>query len=89
MGGEQAAKTLLAIQLKGRGETVWEEEKNELLAKIQERYDEAADPRYAAARLWVDAIIDPMETRQIVARSLACTAQNPQIDEFKTGVLQT
>jgi acetyl-CoA carboxylase carboxyltransferase component len=89
MGGEQASKTLLAIQLKGRGEDVWEEEKNELLARIQERYAKATDPRYAAARLWVDAIIDPKDTRQVLARSLACAAQNPRIGEFKTGVLQT
>jgi len=89
MGGEQASKTLLAIQLKGRGEDVWEEEKNELLSRIQERYAKATDPRYAAARLWVDAIIDPKDTRQVLARSLACAAQNPRIGEFKTGVLQT
>jgi acetyl-CoA carboxylase carboxyltransferase component len=89
MGGEQASKTLLAIQLKGRGEDVWEEEKTELLTRIQNRYAEATDPRYAASRLWVDAIIDPKDTRQILARSLACAAQNPRLDEFKTGVLQT
>jgi acetyl-CoA carboxylase carboxyltransferase component len=89
MGGEQASKTLLAIQLKGREGAVWEEEKSELLTRIQQRYAEATDPRYAAARLWVDSIIDPLETRDVVARSLACAAQNPQIPEFKTGVLQT
>ena len=90
MGGEQASKTLLAIQLKGRGEDVWEEEKTELLARIQtplpRRRPILAMPH---ARLWVDAIIDPKETRQILARSLTCAAQNPQIDDFKTGVLQT
>ena len=47
------------------------------------------DPRYAAARLWVDALIDPAATRQVIGRSLACAATNPQIPEFKTGVLQT
>jgi acetyl-CoA carboxylase carboxyltransferase component len=47
------------------------------------------DPRYAAARLWVDAIIDPAETRAVIGRSLACAAMNPEIPEFKTGVLQT
>ena len=89
MGGEQASKTLLAIQLKGRGGEVWEEEKNELLSKIQERYRAAMDPRYAAARLWVDGIIDPVDTREVIARSIACAAQQPEIPEFKTGVLQT
>jgi acetyl-CoA carboxylase carboxyltransferase component len=89
MGGEQASKTLLSIQLKNRGDGVSEEEKEELLAEIQSRYDQAMDPRYAGARLWVDAIIDPLETREVVARSLACAAQNPHLAEFKTGVLQT
>jgi acetyl-CoA carboxylase carboxyltransferase component len=89
MGGEQASKTLLAIQLKNRGEEVGEEEKRERLADIQRRYDEAMDPRYAAARLWVDAIIDPAETRRVLSRSLAAAACNPRLPEFRTGVLQT
>ena len=89
MGGEQASKTLLAIQLKNRGEDVSEEEKNQLLAKIQKRYNDAMDPRYAAARLWVDAIIDPVETRRILGRTLRWVAQNPEVAEFKKGVLQT
>ena len=89
MGGEQASKTLLAIQLKNRGDEVTEEERRELLARIQKRYDDAIDPRYAAARLWVDAIIDPAETRQVIARSLSCAACNPEMPEFRTGVLQT
>jgi acetyl-CoA carboxylase carboxyltransferase component len=89
MGGEQASQTLLAIQLKKRGKGVSEVEKQELLGRIQRRYDEAVDPRYAAARLWVDGIIDPAQTREVLARSLACAANNPEIGEFKTGVLQT
>lgn len=87
MGGEQASKTLLSIQLKNR--EVPEEEKEKLLAKIQARYAAAMNPRYAAARLWVDAIIDPAETREVVARSLECAAMNPEVPEFRTGVLQT
>jgi 3-methylcrotonyl-CoA carboxylase beta subunit len=47
------------------------------------------DPRYAAARLWVDALLDPAETRDVLTRSLAAVANNPEIREFKTGVLQT
>jgi acetyl-CoA carboxylase carboxyltransferase component len=89
MGGEQAAKTLLAIQLKNRGADVSEEEKRELLREIQARYERATDPRYAAARLWVDAVVDPAETREVLSRSLSAAACNPTIPEFKTGVLQT
>ncbi len=89
MGGEQASKTLLSIQLKNRGEEVSEEEKQARLAEIQARYAAAMNPRYAAARLWVDALIDPAETREVLARSLACAAMNPRVAEFKTGVLQT
>jgi acetyl-CoA carboxylase carboxyltransferase component len=89
MGGEQASRTLLDIQLKNRGEGVSEEEKRERLAEIQARYEATADPRYAAARLWLDGLIDPARTRQVLARSLACAAMNPDLPEFKTGVLQT
>jgi len=89
MGGEQASKTLLSIQLKNRGAEVSEEEKRARLADIQKRYADAMNPRYAAARLWVDAIIDPRRTREILARSLEACANNPDIPEFKTGVLQT
>ncbi|HEV8581769.1 MAG TPA: carboxyl transferase domain-containing protein [Thermoanaerobaculia bacterium] len=89
MGGDQASQTLLSIQLKNRGADVSEEEKKARLSEIKARYAAAMDPRYAAARLWVDAIIDPAETRQVIGRSLACAAMNPHIAEFKTGVLQT
>jgi acetyl-CoA carboxylase carboxyltransferase component len=89
MGGEQASRTLLSIQLKNRGADVSEEEKKERLREIQARYAAAMNPRYAAARLWVDGIIDPAQTREVIARSLACAAMNPQIPEFRTGVLQT
>ncbi|MEM6454503.1 MAG: carboxyl transferase domain-containing protein [Acidobacteriota bacterium] len=89
MGGAQASKTLLGIQLKNRGDDVTAEEREALLAKIQARYDRTADPRFAAARLWVDDIIDPRDTRRIVSRSLAATAWNPELPPFRTGVLQT
>jgi 3-methylcrotonyl-CoA carboxylase beta subunit len=89
MGGEQASKTLLGIQLKNRGDEVSEEEKKALLADIQARYARAMNPRYAAARLWVDAIIDPADTRSVVARSLEACGNNPDVAEFRTGVLQT
>jgi acetyl-CoA carboxylase carboxyltransferase component len=89
MGGDQASRTLLSIQLKNRGEGVTEEEKTRRLEEIKARYAAAMDPRYAAARLWVDALVDPAETRQVIGRSLACAAMNPDVPEFKTGVLQT
>jgi 3-methylcrotonyl-CoA carboxylase beta subunit len=89
MGGEQASKTLLGIQLKNRGAEVSEEEKQALLADIRARYAATEDPRYAAARLWVDALIDPRATRTVVARCLQACASNPEVPEFRTGVLQT
>jgi len=89
MGPQQAANTLLSIQLKNRGEEVGEAERAELLERITRRYEDAMDPRYAAARLWVDALIDPADTREVVARSLACAAANPELPPFRTGVLQT
>ncbi len=87
MGADQASKTLLSIRLRNR--EVSDEEKNELLSRIRARYEAAMDPRYAAARLWVDAIIDPAETRSVVAQSLECAARNPDRPDFRTGVLQT
>jgi acetyl-CoA carboxylase carboxyltransferase component len=89
MGGDQASKTLLSIQLKNRGAEVSEEEKTQRLEEIKARYAAAMNPRYAAARLWVDAILDPAHTREVLARSFAAAAMNPHIAEFKTGVLQT
>ncbi len=87
MGGDQASKTLLSIQIKNR--EVPEEERQQILKDIQARYAASMNPRYAAARLWVDAIIDPAETREVLARSLASAAMNPEVPEWKTGVLQT
>jgi len=88
MGGEQASKTLLSIQLRNRDD-VSEEEKKKRLADIQARYEATEDPRYAAARLWLDGLIDPAETRTVLARSIAAAAMNPEIPELRTGVLQT
>jgi len=89
MGGDQASQTLLSIQLLNQGAEVGEEEKNRLLDEIRRRYDEVLDPRYGASRLWVDAIIDPAQTRSILARSLECVAHQTEIPPFRTGVLQT
>jgi acetyl-CoA carboxylase carboxyltransferase component len=89
MGGQQASETLLAIQLKNRGEEVSEQERAARLAEIQDRYAAAMDPRYAASRLWLDEIIDPRRTREIVARSLSAAAHRAEMAPFKVGVLQT
>ncbi|MCK5379115.1 MAG: acyl-CoA carboxylase subunit beta [Acidobacteria bacterium] len=89
MGGDQASKTLLAIQLKNRGDEIPEEERAALLDEIKARYWAAAQPRYAAARQWFDEIIDPRETRAIISRSIGAAAHQGRIEEFKVGVLQT
>ncbi len=89
MGGAQASKTILSIKLGKAGADMPEEEQQALLERIEARYEEASDPRFAAAHLWVDAIIDPQDTREVLSRSLASAARNPQMEEFKTGVLQT
>ena len=91
MGGEQAAKTLLQIQvasLKAKGKAILPKEEEETLRGITQRYQQQTTPYYAAARLWVDAIIDPAETRMVIAEGIAAANHNKHIDEFKTGVLQ-
>ena len=91
MGGEQAAKTMLQIQvagLKAKGKEVTPEEESEILDRISANYTRQTKPEYAAARLWVDAIIDPADTRKIISESLSAANHNPEIPEFKTGVFQ-
>ncbi len=91
MGGAQAAKTLLQIQVatkKARGEEVSPGEQAELLAKIQARYDSQTTPYYAAARLWVDAIIDPRQTRTWISEGIEAANHAP-IEPFNPGVIQT
>lgn len=91
MGGEQAAKTLLQIQvsaMKAKGSEVTPAEEQKLLNDIKGRYEKQTTPYYAAARLWVDAIIDPAQTRQIISESLAAANHNPEIPPFNTGVIQ-
>jgi len=91
MGGAQASKTLLTIklaQLQKSGETISEEIQQEMLKEIQDRYSEQTNPLYAAARLWVDGIIDPRETRAIISRGLAMASHNHEIPKFNPGVLQ-
>ncbi len=91
MGGEQAAKTLLQIQvasMKAKGKDIAPEEEQKLLSQIIERYEKQTTPYYAAARLWVDDIIDPGDTRKIISECLSAANNNIDIEEFKTGVIQ-
>jgi len=92
MSGEAAANTLAEIKLKQlerEGKKVDEKQKKELIESVRATYEHQTDPRYAAARLWVDAIIDPAHTRDVLITALEAASLNPEIREFKTGVLQT
>jgi len=92
MSGDSAAGTLVEIkikQLEREGKKLSEKEKKELHESIRSTYEHQTDPRYAAARLWVDAIIDPTQTRETLIWALEAAALNPEVREFKTGVLQT
>ncbi|MGA9508527.1 MAG: acyl-CoA carboxylase subunit beta [Candidatus Sulfotelmatobacter sp.] len=92
MSGDAAAGTLVEIkvkQLERSGKKLSEEERKELFDSTKKTYDEQTDPRYGAARLWIDKIIDPMETRQAITQALEAAALNPEVPEFKVGVLQT
>ena len=92
MSGESAAGTLVEIklrQLERQGKKLSEKEEKELYDSIRATYDQQMDPRYAAARLWVDAILDPSRTREALLWSLEAASLNPTLPEFKTGVLQT
>ena len=92
MSGDSAAGTLVEIkvrQLERGGKVLSEEEKIELYESVKQSYDQQTDPRYGAARLWIDRIIDPMETRDAIVTALEACALNPDVPEFRVGVLQT
>jgi acetyl-CoA carboxylase carboxyltransferase component len=92
MSGDAAAGTLVEIkirQLERGGKKLSEEEKKELFDSVKRTYDEQTDPRYGAARLWIDKIIDPSETREAITQALEAASLNPDVAEFKVGVLQT
>jgi acetyl-CoA carboxylase carboxyltransferase component len=92
MGGSQAAKTLLQIQLsklERQGKSLSEVEKTRLLSSIEARYEDQTEPYYAAARLWVDEIIDPAETRSWLSRGIEMADHNPHVPTFNPGVIQT
>ena len=91
MGGDAAAKVLLQIEvasLKSKGEVITPEAENKLLSEIKGRYEKQTSPYYAAARLWVDAIIDPIDTRKVISEGIAAANHNPEIGDLKTGVFQ-
>jgi acetyl-CoA carboxylase carboxyltransferase component len=92
MGGEQAAKVLLQIEIasmKSRGEKISEEQKTELLDKIQSRYDRQTSPYYAASRLWLDAIIDPVDTRTWLSMGIEAANNKKASHPYNVGVIQT
>jgi 3-methylcrotonyl-CoA carboxylase beta subunit len=92
MGGSQAAKTLLQIQvasLKAKGETITPEKEAELLKETTDRYNSQTTPFYAASRLWVDGIIDPLETRKVISMGIEAANQSPITRKFNVGVIQT
>jgi acetyl-CoA carboxylase carboxyltransferase component len=91
MGGEQSAKTLLQIQvasMKAKGKEVTAEEEKALLHKIKTSYEKQTTAFYAAARLWVDDIIDPLDTRKVISEGITAANHNPDMPHFKTGVFQ-
>jgi acetyl-CoA carboxylase carboxyltransferase component len=96
MSGASAAGTLLEIRIRALerdpdrgGRKLSDAEKQEIRASIQASYDAQTDCRYAAARLWVDAILDPAKTREAILLALEAAAHNPVIERFHPGVLQT
>jgi len=92
MSGDAAASTLVEVkikQLEREGKKLSDADKKELYGSTRATYEQQTDPRYAAARLWVDAIIDPAQTRDALIWALEAAALNPDVKEFKTGVLQT
>ncbi|HXZ12870.1 MAG TPA: acyl-CoA carboxylase subunit beta [Candidatus Sulfotelmatobacter sp.] len=92
MSGDSAAGTLVEIkikQLEREGKKLSEKEKKELHESVRATYEHQTDPRYAAARLWVDTIIDPAHTREALIAALEAAGLNPEVRALKTGVLQT
>ncbi len=92
MSGASASKTMLQIKIasmKAKGEEISEEKKQKLLNKITSDYDKQTTPYYAASRLWIDAVIDPLETRKIISIGIEAASHKPITKEYKTGVIRT
>lgn len=91
MSGNSAARTLLQIRvstLKAQGKTISKEEEDQLLKEITDRYNDQLSPFYAAARLWVDGVIDPLETRKVISMGIEAANHAP-VEKFNVGVIQT
>ncbi|MCU0367584.1 MAG: acyl-CoA carboxylase subunit beta [Cyclobacteriaceae bacterium] len=91
MSGNSAAKTILQIRvsaMKAQGKTISPEEESQILKEITDRYNEQLSPYYAAARLWVDGVIDPLETRNVISMGISA-ANHAAIERFNVGVIQT
>ena len=91
MGGEQAAKVLLQIEktsLKSKGKKIAKKDEEELLKTITEKYDKQTSPYYAASRLWIDAIIDPRETRKIISMGIEAANHSPITTKYNPGIIQ-
>ena len=92
MSGASAANTLAEVrakQMERGGKVLSDAEKKALYDEIKSSYDAQADPRYGAARLWIDAIIDPVKTREVLMTALEAASLNPEVARFNPGVLQT
>ncbi len=92
MGGDQASKTLLGIRLQAmekKGEKLSEEEKAKQLKEIKDRYDSETNPFFAAARLWIDGIIDPANSRDFISRGIEIANCQGELPRFNPGVIQT
>jgi len=92
MGGKQASETLLSIKVQAMekgGEHISQEKQEKLLKETQDRYEAELEPLFAAARLWIDGIIDPVETRERISRGIEMATHNAEIPRFNPGVIQT
>lgn len=92
MSGSSAAKTLLQIQvssMKKKGLEISEEDQEKMLAEITDKYNSQISPYYAASRLWVDGIIDPVDTRDIISKGIEVASHNPNMPPYNVGVIQT
>lgn len=92
MSGNAAAQTLLQIRVsseKAKGKTISAEDKKTLLSEIEEKYNSKLSPYYAAARLWIDGIIDPLDTRKIISTGIEAANNAPVTEKYNVGVIQT
>jgi 3-methylcrotonyl-CoA carboxylase beta subunit len=92
MGGSQAAKVLVQIQeasLKAKGELITPDNKEEMLKEVTDKYNSQTTPYYAASRLWVDGVIDPLETRKVISMGIEAANQSPITKKFNVGIIQT